>query len=345
MSLARRDFLRGALALPFAACSGPQAPAPPGAFDAHVHLFGTGDGGSGCFLSDAQRQHLNYRFFLRLLDLREDGRMDQTFVERLLAQLRASPVRQALLFAQDGRCDRQGRIDRRATHFYTPNDWLFAICARAPDRLLPCASINPKRRDALDEAVRCHALGARAIKVHPPTQDVDPADPAFRPFWRKLAELGLVLVVHTGTEHASAVTSYEVCDPARLEPALQEGCTVVAAHAGFGSFLDGLDFFPSLQTLVRRYDRLWCDTAVLASTFRWRNLPRLLQDEAVLARTIHASDWPFPSNPAVFWNRLRPGTLGRLSGEDNLFTRDLELKRGLGLPEECFTRGAVVFGA
>jgi predicted TIM-barrel fold metal-dependent hydrolase len=347
VSLDRRAFLLGALGAPLAACRGqtPPTPATPAPIlDAHVHLFGTGDGGSGCFLSPAQRERHNYRFFLRLLDLREDGRMDETYVERLLAQLHAAPVQQALLFAQDGRYDRDGRFDRESTHFFTPNDWLFDVCARAPDRLLPCASINPRRRDALHEAERCKARGARAVKVHPPTQDVDPADPAFVPFWRTLAELGLVLIVHTGTEHASHVTGFEVCDPARLEPALREGCTVVAAHAGFGSFLDGLDFFPSLQTLVRRYDRLYCDTAVLASMFRWRNLPRLIADDAVLSRTIHGSDWPFPSNPAVFWNRLGPGALGRLVGERNLFARDLELKRALGLPDECFTRGRKLFG-
>jgi hypothetical protein len=78
--------------------------------------------------------------------------------------------------------------------------------------------------------------------------------------------------------------------------------------------------------------------------FRWRNLPRLLADEAVLARTIHGSDWPFPSNPAVFWHRIGGRPLARLLGERNLFTRDVELKRALGLPAEVFARGASVFG-
>lgn len=346
MTIDRRTLLLAALGAPFAACRGSTTSAMPDGpiLDAHVHLFGAGDGDTGCILSESQRQHPNYRFFLQLLDLAENGRMDQDYVDRLLDQLDASPVDRVLLFAQDGRYDARGELDAENTHFYVPNDHLFAVCAQAPDRLFACASINPERRDALVEADRCKARGAKAVKVHPPTQAVDPADPAFRPFWRRLAELGLVLVVHTGTEHASHVTNFEVCDPARLEPALQEGCTVVAAHSGFGSFLDGRDFFPSLQDLVRRYDRLYCDTAVLASTFRWRNLPRLLADDAVLARTIHGSDWPFPSNAAVFWNRLSPGALAELLEERNLFARDLELKRALGLPDACLTRGLDVFG-
>jgi hypothetical protein len=95
---------------------------------------------------------------------------------------------------------------------------------------------------------------------------------------------------------------------------------------------------------MRRHERLYCDTAVLGSMFRWRNLPRLLADEVVLARTLHASDWPFPSNPAVFWNRLPPGTLAALAGERNLLARDLRLKQALGLPAASFERGNAVFG-
>lgn len=342
MNLDRRQFLLASLGL--ATCAGePEAAAAPPLLDAHVHLFGTGDGGSGCFLSDAQRRHLTFGLLRRLLALPETG-MDEAYVERLLAQLRSSPVQRALLFAQDGRYDRDGRLDRDATPAYVPNDWLFAVCRRDPHRLLPCVSINPARRDALAELERCHQLGARAVKVHPPIQDCDPAAPRFLPFWERLAGLGLVLIVHTGSENAAAITSTAVCDPARLENALRAGCTVVAAHAGFGSFLDGLDFFPSLQRLMRAHERLFCDTAVLGSMFRWRNLPRLLTDEVVVGRTLHASDWPFPSNPAVFWNKLAPGTLARLSAERNLFARDLLLKRGLGLPAEVFTRGHAVFG-
>jgi len=346
MSLDRRTFILSAIGATVAACGhSVAAPTATGTIlDAHVHLFGAGDGGSGCFLSHEQKQHANFAFFKRLLDLEEGEAMDETYVQRLMAQLDSSLVDKVLLYSQDGRYDDRGEFLRDETHFYVPNDYLFEICKRDPARLLPCISINPKRKDAIEEARRCRALGAVAVKVHPPTQDVDPADPAFIPFWETLAEIGLVLVVHTGTEHASHVTSFETCDPARLEPALKAGCTVIAAHAGFGSFLDGEDFFPSLQRLVREYDKLYCDTAVLASTFRWRNLPRLIEDKEVLARAIHGSDWPFPSNPVVFWHKVAGTSLASMLGEENLFTRDLQLKRALGLSEASIRRGGQLFG-
>ena len=151
-------------------------------------------------------------------------------------------------------------------------------------------------------------------------------------------------MVHTGSEHSSEVTDDTLSDPARLLPALEEGCTVVAAHSGMGSFLDREpfreDFLRNLVFLVPRFSKLYCDTAVLASLFRWRNIPRILDEPALVNRAVYASDWPFTSNALVFWNRLGPGRLLSLCAERNLFERDYELKRLVGLPEHVFERGA-----
>ena len=87
-----------------------------------------------------------------------------------------------------------------------------------------------------------------------------------------------------------------------------------------------------------------CDTAVLTSLFRWQNLPRLLGDTTLAQRVVYASDWPFTSNALIFWNRLRPGQLLTLSSETNLFERDYQLKRQLGLPQEAFARGVRLLG-
>ena len=50
---------------------------------------------------------------------------------------------------------------------------VFQVAARHPETMIPCPSINPNRADALEELVRCHAKGARLLKIHPPTQGVD----------------------------------------------------------------------------------------------------------------------------------------------------------------------------
>jgi hypothetical protein len=351
MKVGRRRFMAAAAAAS-AACTlrdppiaEPQTPV----VDFHVHLFGVGDGGTGCHLSGAQRKRWNYPFFLKLLGLSENGRMDQDYVRELVRQLRGSSIRRAVLLAQDARYDGRGRIDLDSTHFYVPNEYLFEVVAAHPDLFVAGASLNPARADAIEALDRCAAAGARVLKIHPPTQDVDPADPRHRPFYRRVAEHGILLMAHTGSEHASEVTDHRLTDPARLVPALEQGCTVIAAHAGMGSVLERKVlrdvYFRHLVELIGRFPNLYCDTAALGSMFRWRNIPRLLEEPAVVDRLVHASDWPFTSNALVHWPRLTPRRLIRLSTETNLFERDYQLKRALGLPRAVFERGVRLLAA
>jgi predicted TIM-barrel fold metal-dependent hydrolase len=322
----------------------PAGPAGP-IIDFHVHLFGVGDGGTGCYLSAEQKRHITYPFFMRLMGLSENGRMDEDYIQRLAAMLRASYVDKAVLLAQDSRYDAQGLPDRENTSFYVPNDYLFRIVERFPDLFIPGVSINPKRRDAEEELDRCAGLGARVLKIHPPIQDIDPAEARFRPFYRRCAEKQVIVMFHTGTENASKTVSNEFCDPARLAVSLEEGCTVIASHSGTNNFNEPEDFFPNLLATVRRFPNLYCDTAVLAERVRWRALPRMLQEPEVIERTIHASDIPFPANAMVFWSRLRYPDLFALAAEKNLFERDYRLKLALGLPASVFERGAKLLQA
>jgi predicted TIM-barrel fold metal-dependent hydrolase len=154
----------------------------------------------------------------------------------------------------------------------------------------------------------------------------------------------MVVMVHTGMEHSAEIVGNEYSDPGRLAPVLDAGCRVVACHAGMGAFFDREDFFPHLVAMMRRYPNLYCDTAVLGSMFRWRNLPRMLQEPIVLSRTVHASDFPFPPNALVFWNRLPISATTRLVAESNLLERDLLLKQALGLPAAVFSRGYELLG-
>ena len=250
--------------------------------------------------------------------------------------------------SQTYRNDAEGRFDKGATHFYIPNDYLLWVANDHSEIFVPCISINPKRRDAIEELDRGAEGGARVLKIHPPTQNVDPGEERFRPFYRRIAEHGIVLMVHTGSEHSSDIVGHEFSDPARLQLALEEGCTVVASHSGLGAFFDDEEifegFFQNLIELTTTYPNFYCDSSVLASIFRWRNLPRILKEPTVLDRLIHASDFPFPSNALVFWNRLGPLELLRLASESNLLERDFRLKQALGLPPEVFQRGGQLLG-
>ena len=350
MRLTRRAFVAGtAFAATSLALEGVSQQAPKETLvDFHVHLFGIGNGGTGCYFSEAQKRHINIPYFLQLLGLSENGRIDQDYLSVLISQLHASSVDRVVLVAQDGRYTADGFFDKEATHFYVPNNYLLQVTRVHPDVFVPCISINPSRRDWLDELDQAAEGGAKVLKIHPPTQAVDPGEERFRPFYQRIKEHGILLMVHTGAEHSSDIVGDKYSDPSRLRLPLEEGCTVIAAHSGMGAFFDNKDlfegFFQSLVALIAEFSNLYCDSAVLASMFRWRNLPRILEEPTVVERLVHASDYPFPSNGLVFWNHLSPLQLLTLCSETNLFERDYRLKQALGVDAKVFKRGAELLG-
>ncbi|MEI6391267.1 MAG: amidohydrolase family protein [Verrucomicrobiota bacterium] len=314
--------------------------------DSHAHLFGdTGWPPShklGCGLSPSQKANASYRTLTRLLELPKSGDLDEAYIQALVTQVQAArkviPRFRVVLLAQDCRYTPQGDPDWINSTVYVPNEHLFRVVRRYPDFFIPCPSINPQRKDWEAELANCVAQGARVLKIHPPTQAVDLSELRFRPFYRKCAQNGIRIMVHTGTEHSAPITSQRLGDPRLLDLALSEGCTVVAAHSATRAFFDppAEDYFRFLEEMMQGQPHLYVDTAVLGSLPRWRCLPAILNSPVAGPRTLHGSDWPFPANALVFWNRLHPLTLLDLMTEKNLFLRDFHLKQALGLPPDSF---------
>lgn len=348
----RRPFLTtctsaGVLALCSAKASARRSsekPAP--MLDIHVHLFGTGDAGTGCRLSKKITNGLLYRGMVELLRLRGRAKTtDESYRQALLEHVQGSPVSRVALVAQDAVYDRHGKPDWDRTPFYTPNDYAFAVCRDAAHQLSPCVSINPNRRDALEELDRCVAKGARIVKIHPPTQGVDLADRRHRSFFAQCADRSVVVMVHTGHEHAAPIIDKTLADPRKLELALSEGCTVVASHCGTGSPGDTPDMLPSFLAMIRKYDRLWGDTSVLGIATRARDFLMILDDDESVPRLVHGSDFPFPAMPAAFIERIGFQAAMRLQRQNNLLRRDFDLKQALGVGRASAERGyRLLFG-
>ncbi len=318
------------------------------AVDGHAHLFG--DEGwppthkGTCGLSPAQKANPTYGLLLRLLRLPRAGDLNELYIQELVRQTREAQAKvgsfRVVLLAQDCRYTEAGEPDWENTSVYVPNEHLFRVVSRYPDLFIPCPSLNPQRQDWEAELDFCLSQGARVLKIHPPTQAVNPGDPRFRAFYRRCAERGMRIMVHTGAEHSAPIASASLGDPRFLELALDEGCVVIAAHAGTKSFFDppAEDHFPVVVEMMATYPRLLADTAVLGSQFRWRCVPGIVRTPATLPRMIHASDWPFPANALVHWHRMHPFSVVGLAAEKNLFLRDLRLKQALGMPVESFVR-------
>ena len=277
--------------------------------DIHIHLFGLGDSGSGCRLSRTITEGGAFRALSDQLGFRQRApTVDDAYVLALAEQVQQSGLAKGVILAQDAFYDQAGKPDWERTHFYVPNDYLLQVVARYPGKMIPCVSINPQRADAIPELDRCAAQGAKVLKIHPPTQGVDLSDHRYTPFFRRCADLKMVVMVHTGHEHTAPIVDAGLANPRKLAMALEQGCTVVACHCGTGWPTDSPDMLPDFLAMVRKYDNLWGDTSVLGSAGRAGDAVRLLADAeaqpACCTEAISPFPWlPTPSHPS--WENPR----------------------------------------
>jgi predicted TIM-barrel fold metal-dependent hydrolase len=310
--------------------------------DGHVHLIGTGAGGTGCWIrlrgtQKALAPVLLASFGLKMRDLARDD-FDELLVGRLLAMIREAGLRQVLLLAQeDVYTERGERVPDRAA-FYVPNERVLELARRHPE-FVPAVSIHPARADALDELERCLAGGAAVMKCLPNCQDIDPRLPGYRRFWERMAEAGLPLLAHTGGEKALPVVRPDLADPRVLAAPLECGVTVIAAHCGTTAGYGGQHWFPEFCAMLPKYPRLYGDNSALALAGKGRFVRGMLAP-GVVERIVHGSDLPVPIQvtPMLLEGRIGLRTWWRLWRTRNSLARDIALKRALGFPEATFTR-------
>lgn len=80
------------------------------------------------------------------------------------------------------------------------NDEVVEHCAVSDGLFLPFGSTDPwSGKLALQEIERCAARGVLGMKFQPITQAFFPSDPHFRPMWALCSDLGLKVLIHSGT--------------------------------------------------------------------------------------------------------------------------------------------------
>jgi uncharacterized protein len=352
-----RRLLAGmALAIPLALLSGralrfrgpilPPEPLPASALlDMHCHVAGIGAGNSGCFVSARLRNSWKLRFYLRSFgvtsrELREQG--DHVCGQRLAEALGASQhVNRAVVLALDGAVDASGTLDLGRTEFYVPNEFVAALAAQYTN-LLFGASINPYRPDSLERLDWAAAHGARLVKWLPSIQLIDPADERLARFYRRMAELRLPLLVHTGTEHSFTWAKDEFADPERLRLPLRLGVTVIAAHAAWPGKHQGQRDVDRLARLMGQYPDLYADISSLTQINKLGSLREVLRRPEFRHRLVYGTDFPLINMPIVspwfFPLDLKLSQMWRISHIKNPWDRDVALKQALGVPAEVFTR-------
>ncbi len=324
----------------------PPQPLPAGPIvDLHCHVAGLGAGESGCLVSPALRDNWRFGFYLRAFGVTREEVLrtgDGVLADRLAAALaRSRHVRQAVILALDGAVDARGNLDTNRTEFYVPNEFVAAVCRRHTN-LLFGASINPYRPDALARLDWAATNGAVLVKWLPSIQHIDPADPRLEPFYRRLVELGLPLLTHTGAERSFTRSADEFADPARLELPLRLGVTVIAAHVATTGRHEGERDIDRLARMMTAHPNLYADISSLTQLNKLGYLGEALRRPEFRGRLLYGSDFPLINMPLVspwyFPLNLRFAEMRRLAALPNPWDRDVELKRALGVPAEVFAR-------
>jgi uncharacterized protein len=196
----------------------PYIPAAP-VIDIHCHGAGIGAGGSGCRIAPRLRHSWKFRRYLKAFEVTVEALEtggDMLVLSRMARRLAESRfVDKAVVFALDGVIDSRGVLDEHRTELYIPDQFIARACRQHPN-LLFGASIHPRRSDALERLDRAVENGAVLVKWLPSIQNIDPAQPDLVPFYRRLAELKLPLLSHTGEEGSFTRADDHLADPERL---------------------------------------------------------------------------------------------------------------------------------
>jgi len=314
-------------------------------------VAGLGGGGSGCFVSPGLRDNWRFGIYLRSFgisrrELEEKG--DSLMVDRISGSLVGSEfVSKAVLLAMDGAVGRDGALDRGRTEMHVPNEFVAEAAARH-NNLLFGASVNPYRTDALKRLQWAKEHGAVLVKWLPSIMDTDPGDPKIAPFYKKLVELNLPLLTHTGQERSFSSSNDELCDPDKLRLPLSLGVTVIAAHIASTGKYQGEKSEDRLARLMPEYTNLYSDISSLTQLNKLFYMKEALTRPEYSGRLLYGSDFPLINtalvSPWYYCLRLTPKQVTAISRTKNPWDRDVLIKQGLGTPADIFDRPRHMLG-
>jgi uncharacterized protein len=302
--------------------------------DVHVHAAAFPDGKNGCLMSRSFQKGLVVWFIKRKMGLKgpDPGVMNRQYVDHMMADVSGSKrLSKAVLLALDGTYDDTGRLDMGRTSCLISNEYVAEVVARYPDRFLLGASINPQRRDALDELGRVQRLGAKLIKVLPNTQAFDPSDSRYKSFYRALADKDIPLLSHVGAEHTFTVYDQNLGFPGKLRPALEEGTTVIGAHGcGSNSFVHG-KFYAVFLELMSAYPNFFVDLSSLSLPTGAGMIFYLRRHPEYFDRYLFGTDYPLSAYATPFVGHLGFTRQFKLGCMRNTFDKQAALFEALGL--------------
>lgn len=154
------------------------------------------------------------------------------------------------------------------------------------ERLIPFCNVNPALVARLDEALERYVteMGFRGVKLYPVYQHFYPNDRRIYPLYAKAQELGIPVMVHTGSSiFRGARLKYG--DPLYLDDVVVDfpDLTLIMAHSGRGFWYDRAFF------LSRLHKNVYMEIAGLPPQKLLTYFPDL---EKNADKVVFGSDWP-----------------------------------------------------
>ena len=327
----------------------PVEPLPAGIVDMHCHIAGIGAGGSGCWVSPRMLSNWRFSLYLRAFGVSKKEVLEKGDVvigDKISESLaRSKYVSKAVLLALDGVIGADGRLDTNRTEVCFPDEFVAAMCARHTN-LLFGASVNPYRPDALARLEWAKAHGAVLVKWIPPIMEINPDDPKIIPFYKKMAELNLPLLSHTGEEGSFSRATVDFGDPEKLRLPLSLGVKVVAAHIASSAKYHGERGPDRLARLMREYPNLFTDISALTQINKPGYLKEALTRPEFSGRLVYGTDFPLINTALVspwFSFHLSLRQKWQIWWTKNPWDRDVLTKHYLGVPTETFALPAEMF--
>lgn len=302
--------------------------------DVHVHIAAFPNGKNGCCMSPGFQKGVLVRLVKWKLGLKGNApdEINEFYVDRLLSDLKSSRfVAKVVVLALDGVYDESGNFDVNKTHMMIGNDFVHAIVEKHPNELLFGASVNPQRRDALEELDRVIEKGAKLIKVLPPSQVFDPMNPRYRPYYRRLADRKIPLLCHIGYEFSVTAGKQSFGFPENLRLALDEGVNVIGAHACSSAVFVQGRFYKMYLDLMKSYKNFYVDLSAVTLPNRASIVYHLRHHPEHFDRFLFGTDYPLSSYATPFLGSLSPRMQWRLWRTKNIFDKQALTLQEMGI--------------
>lgn len=155
-------------------------------------------------------------------------------IEDVLNEMEKHSIQKSIVFPNPHVGDRYREL----------NDLVNEVSKKYASQLIGFGRVDPRRGDeAVMEITRIHGLGLRGVKLHPYVECFRPDHPFFDDFWSNLDNLGMLILIHTGTLFSS---------PGYLKPVLKKypSLKIILGHLQEGCI-----------SLMRDYESVYSDTS------------------------------------------------------------------------------------